>query len=87
MPLTQSAKKALRQSEKRRVKNLRQKRQVNRLAKEITKAVQKNKLGEAKKLLPSFYKTVDKTAKTGYFKKGKASRKKSRLTRLVNKGA
>jgi len=43
------------------------------------------KIEEAKKLLPKLYKALDKAAKVGLIKKNTASRKKSRLTKLVLK--
>lgn len=43
------------------------------------------KIEEAKKLLPQIYKALDKTAKVGTIKKNAASRKKSRIARLVNR--
>ena len=38
---------------------------------------------EAKKMLSSVYAVIDKTAKKGVIKKNNASRKKSRLSKLV----
>ena len=40
---------------------------------------------EALKLLPEIYKAIDKTAKRGVIKKNTASRKKSRLTKAIQK--
>ena len=85
MPIIKSAKKALRQNKKRRRRNLRKTSQTKNLIKQIRKFVLENKKEEAKKLLPQVYKAVDKAAKRGLIKKNNASRKKSRLTRLVNK--
>ncbi len=87
MPITKSAKKALRQSEKRRIKNLRQKREIKDLFKQVTKLVSEKKIDEAKPLLPRYYKKLDKAAKTNLIKKNTASRKKSRLTNLINKSS
>ena len=84
MPITKSAKKNLRKSEKRRVHNLGYKRRMKKLVKQVTSLAKENK-EEAKKLLPKVYKTLDKTAKVGIIKKNTASRKKSRLTKLVEK--
>lgn len=85
MPITKSAKKALRQSKKRRVRNIRQKEAFKDIIKNIQKLVLENKKKEAEKLLPEAYKALDKAAKTGVIKKNTADRKKSRLTKLVNK--
>ena len=85
MPITKSAKKALRQNDKRRVHNLHYKKKMRKLVKQVTSLVGENKTDEAKKLLPQVYKSLDKTAKVGIIKKNNASRKKSRLTKLVEK--
>ena len=85
MPITKSAKKALRQSQKRRARNIQRKRKIKDLIKEVRNLVSQKKMEEAKKLLPQLYKAIDKAAKTGVIKKNTASRKKSRVTKLVNK--
>jgi len=85
MPITKSAKKSLRQSKKRRARNIRQKEAFKDIIKNIRKLALKNKKKEAEKLLPKAYKALDKAAKTGVTKKNTADRKKSRLTKLVNK--
>jgi len=85
MPITKSAKKALRQSKKRRARNFRQLRAMRDIIKNIQKFILENKKEEASKLLPKAYKLIDKAAKAGLIKKNTASRKKSRLTKLVNK--
>ena len=43
------------------------------------------KMPEAKKLLPEIYQALDKAAKVGVIKKNNASRRKSRLTKLIDK--
>jgi small subunit ribosomal protein S20 len=85
MPVTKSAKKALRQNVKRRARNIRRKKKVKSLIKEVKRLVSQDKAEEAKKLLPQIYKALDKTAKVGIIKKNTASRKKSRITTLINK--
>ena len=47
--------------------------------------VNQKKIEEAKKLLPQVYKVLDKAAKTRLVKKNTASRKKSRITKLITK--
>jgi small subunit ribosomal protein S20 len=84
-PVTKSAKKALRQSLRRRARNLIYKRKIKELVKRLKKFVLENKTKEAKELLPQVYKILDKAAKVGVIKKNTAARKKSRLTRFVNK--
>ncbi len=85
MPITKSAKKALRQSKRRRQKNLRQLKAMKDIIKNIRKLALENKKAEVEKLLPQAYKAIDKAAKNGIIKKNNADRKKSRLTRLINK--
>lgn len=85
MPITKSAKKALRQNLKRRARNLVYKKKMKTLIKKVRDLVLEKKNEEAKKLLPQVYKILDKTAKVGIIKKNTASRKKSRLTKLVEK--
>ena len=85
MPITKSAKKALRQNLRRRKRNLLYKKKMKGLIKEVRTLVSEKKIEEAKKLLPGVYKILDKTAKVGIIKKNTAARKKSRITNLVNK--
>lgn len=85
MPITKSAKKALRQNVRRRARNLAYKKKIKYLIKKIRSLAADKKIEEAKKLLPQVYKILDKAAKVGVIKKNTASRKKSRLTKLLNK--
>jgi small subunit ribosomal protein S20 len=82
MPITQSAKKAIRGSLRKKAFNDRQKRAMKEIIKKIEKTSKVNK-DEAKKMLSLAFATIDKTAKKGVIKKNNASRKKSRLSRLV----
>jgi small subunit ribosomal protein S20 len=84
-PITISAKKALRQSKKRTVKNIQNKTAIKKLLKEIKKLASEKKNEEAKKLLPQIYKLLDKAAKTGLIKGNTVARKKSRIARSINK--
>ncbi len=86
MPITKSAKKALRQSIKRQKGNLFKKEAYRRVIKQIKKEVTSGKIKDAEKLLPLLYKTLDKAAKTSVIKKNKASRLKSRTTKLIHRG-
>lgn len=83
MPVTKSAKKALRQSACRRVQNLQRKQSYKTVSKEVRNLAAEGKSKEAQAALPRLYKTLDKAAKSGLIKKNKASRLKSRLTKLV----
>jgi len=85
MPITKSAKKALRQNKTRRQRNLRRLDVLRDTVKKIKKLMIENKKEEAIKLLPLAYKALDKAAKTGVIKKNTSARKKSRLTKLINK--
>jgi len=85
MAITSSAKKALRKSAKRRVVNVKKSKEMKNLLKEVKSLVSQKKISEAKKLLPSVYKILDKAAKTGLIKKNAAARKKSRITKLLAK--
>lgn len=87
MPNTQSAKKALRQSERRRVKNLSAKRSFKSAVKQFRQLVEAGQLDDARTRLPSVYKALDKAAKTGVIKKNKSSRLKSRLTTQLQKAS
>jgi small subunit ribosomal protein S20 len=85
MPITKAAKKALRQNKKRKIKNLRDTKKLRELIKKVHALVEEKKTKEAKEALSQLYKTLDKGVKGGLVKKNTASRKKSRLTKLVNK--
>ena len=80
MPNTKSAKKALRQSEARRVKNLSQKRGLRKTIKLYESLLNGNDPKAAENQLSVTYKALDKAAKVGVIKKNKASRLKSRLS-------
>jgi small subunit ribosomal protein S20 len=84
MPITRSAKKALRVSDRKRVFNIRSKEAILRSVKIVKKTVGTS-TDDAMKSLSSAYKAIDKAAKRGFIKKNTASRKKSRLARLVAK--
>jgi small subunit ribosomal protein S20 len=85
MAITKSAKRAIRVSGRRRVKNLLKMKKIKNLLKEVKSLVSQKKTEEAKKLLPQVYKVLDKAAKTGLLKKNTVARKKSRITILINK--
>jgi len=83
MPITKSAKKALRQNIRRRARNIQKTRKLKNLLKEVKDLISQKKTGEAKKLLPQIYKLLDKAAKTKLIKKNTASRKKSRIAKSL----
>jgi len=94
MPNSQSAKKSLRQSKKKRDINTRSKVKMKKIIKSLndlintlnkkTETITGDKLKEIEESLKNAYKQIDKTAKNGIIKKNTASRKKSVLARRVN---
>lgn len=84
MPITKSAKKALRQNIRRHKRNLKNKKALKTAVKNYQKASVVSK-EEALKLLPKVYKAFDKAAKIKLIKKNKASRLKSRLSKILKK--
>lgn len=83
MPITKSAKKALKGSLVKKATNDRNKKNIKETVKKIEKFLkEKNKI-EAKKLLPVAYSVIDKAAKRGVIKKNTASRKKARLSKIT----
>ncbi len=87
MAITKSAKKAIRQNKSRRVKNLVYINKMKSLLKEARAFVLEKKFKEAKELLPKVYEILDKAAKVGVIKKNTASRKKSRMAKLIEKSS
>ena len=85
MPIKISAKKQLRQSLKRKKGNDIKKKNMKELIKKADILFAEGKKEEAKKMIPSIYKAIDKATKTGIIKKNTASRKKSRITKNLNK--
>jgi small subunit ribosomal protein S20 len=83
MPITSSAKKALRSSKRKRVFNLRRKNEMQSVIKEYKKLVSAKKTKEASALIPKLQKAIDKAEKRGIIKKNNASRKKSRLLKTI----
>ena len=83
MPITKGAQKAHRQSERKRVFNLRRKTAMKEVVKDVQKAVTAGDSKTAKELLSKAYKAIDKAAKRGVIKDNTAARKKSRLTAKV----
>src|SRR3989338_6734243 len=84
MPITQSAKKALRQSKTRKKRNLKYKDKIKTLMKRALAFAKEKNQEELKKILPKFYKAVDKAAKVGVIKKNPASRRKSVVAKKLN---
>jgi small subunit ribosomal protein S20 len=82
MPITQSAKKAIRGSLRKKAFNDQRKKTMKEIIKKIEKTVKTDKAGAAK-MLSTAFKAIDKSAQKGVIKKNNAARKKSRLSKLV----
>ncbi len=80
MPITKGAAKANRQSEKKRIFNIRRKNVMTDVVKDVNKAIASGDTAKAKEMLPKAYQAIDKAAKRGVIKGNTAARKKSRLT-------
>ena len=83
MPITQSAKKALRQSVRRRAQNVARKDAYKKALKDVKHIVVKKMSGDLKAALSKAYQALDKAAKTGAITKNMASRLKSRIMRVA----
>ena len=85
MPITKSAKKALRGSDTKKGFNIKKKELINKAIKQVKKLVSEKKLKEARAFMPQVQKILDKSVKTGLMKKNTASRKKSRISAMIKK--
>lgn len=83
MPNKDSAKKALRQSAKRAVRNLAKKRKIKELVKSSLTAIE-SKASEVQKIVSATAKVLDKAAKSNTIHRNRAARVKSRLQRKLN---
>ena len=86
MPNTKSAKKALRSSLKKREFNTERKYKLRNALRELRRVVASGAT-DAQTALSKAFSTLDKAVKGKTIKKGKADRKKSRLTKMVQKAA
>ena len=85
MPITSSAKKALRVAGKKKVFNTRRSNTMEASLKSIKRLIVVNKIKEADKMLPEVYKAIDKAVKIKFLKKNAGARYKSRITLFLNK--
>lgn len=85
MPITASAKKALRQSVRRRARNLKRSSTYKSAMKDLKKMASAGQNKDTQKQLANTYKAIDKAAKTGVIKKNKAARLKSAAAKLFPK--
>ncbi len=84
MPVTTSAKKRMRQDEKRRLRNASFKSKLRTHRRKLLRAMSEEKKEELKSLLRTVVSLYDKGVKKGIYRAGTAARHKSRLTRKVN---
>ena len=85
MAITKSARKAIRQTARRRERNFEYRDKIKILVKEVRTLVAQKKIDEAKKILPQVYQILDKAAKVGVIKVNNASRRKSRIAQSIGK--
>jgi len=85
MPNTKSAMKAMRQNAKRRITNVNALENIRKAVKQVRKHVTAAKMDEAQKALGAAFAALDKAAKKNIIHKNNASRRKSRLAKLVSK--
>ena len=83
MPITSSAKKAIRVSARKKLVNDRRTRTMKDEVKQLEKLARAGKKADAAKMISIAFQAVDKAAKRGVIKKNTASRKKARLARLI----
>ena len=87
MPITKSAQKALRQSKKRRARNIKAKENIRKLLKEVSILAEQKNTQKLKEIISKAYRALDKGVKTGLIKKNTVARKKSQIAKLVKKSA
>jgi small subunit ribosomal protein S20 len=85
MPNTKSAAKAMRQSLRRKARNLKVKDTFKSAVKEVRKLVADGKKSEAMQAMAKAMSALDKATKKNVIKKNTASRKKSRLAKALAK--
>ncbi len=85
MPNIKSAAKAMRQSIKRRARNINVKDKFKTAVKEVKKLIAAGQKTDAMEAMKAAMSALDKAAKKHVIKKGSASRKKSRLAKAIAK--
>ena len=83
MANSESAKKRIRQTEKRRDRNRAHRSELRTEVKKLRQAVAGGDADRARELLPATLSIVDRSAKKGAIHKNAAARTKARLTRAV----
>lgn len=87
MPITESAKKALRGSLRKKKVNDQKNKKMKDEIKKVERLVKEKKVDEARKLVSVVFKAIDKAAKSGVIKKNNASNKKSRMSKITKEKA
>lgn len=85
MPNKKSAEKALRQAKKRTERNLKVKKQIKWVEKQIAKALSEKKKDEALKLVRDLQQIVDKAIKSHVLHANTGNRKKHRTIKQIQK--
>jgi small subunit ribosomal protein S20 len=85
MPNTKSAAKAMRQSIRRNVRNVKAKDKFKAAVKEVKKLIAAGKKSEAMEAVKAAMSAMDKAAKNGVIHKNTSSRKKSRMAKAIAK--
>ena len=85
MPNLKTSIKDLRSTKRKTVYNDRLRKRIKRAEKNFKDSIKEGDRERAEASLKQTYKVLDKAAKKNVIKKGKASRKKSRLASLLNK--
>ena len=83
MPNMKSAKKSLITSEKARIRHKGRRTAVKTAEKKLRESVEEKNFDKSKELLSVVFGKLDKAVKAGTIHKNKASRKKSRLQKLI----
>jgi small subunit ribosomal protein S20 len=85
LPVTESAKKRLRQSEKRRLRNRVYRSQARTYVKKADRLIAERKLDEAAEAAALAVKALDRAAQKGVLHKKNAARRKSRLFKRLGR--
>ncbi|MFH0856746.1 MAG: 30S ribosomal protein S20 [bacterium] len=84
MPVKKNASKALKQSQKRAIKNFKAKKEIKDFSKKVLKAIDAKNTEDIKKYSALAIKSIDKATQKKILKKNTGARKKSVLMRKVN---
>ena len=85
MPIIKSAKKAMKQARARQKRNYTVRSEVHTYIKKVETLVKEKNHTEAEKILPTVYKEIDLAVKKHIYHKNNGARKKSYVSKLVNK--